>query len=263
MTEETATAEAETLETGKPTEPPAETGTESPTETGSVSTEADTGREEPNPEDEAAKQEAIRKRKAEKKQKHINKLTRESKEAKAEAARLKAELDQLKQKSEPKPDDFESYEDYIQAAIDYGIEQKTPKPETTPEQGPDYASIIEAGKEKFDDFETRVLNPRLTNMTQELAETIAMADNAEDIFYHLASDPLELERISLLDNRSMAREIGRLEATVSIPPPKPSTAPEPVTPLETAPSTEPDEMSLSIEEWARRRNAELLKRGKI
>lgn len=205
--------------------------------------------------------EAERRRKKEKTQRRINQLTREKKEARAEAERLRKELEQYNKQTRPNPDDFDDYQDYIQAEVDYQVSQKTAKPEPPPSSGPDYVAIIQRGQEKYPDFDQVAKSD--PNLTQDVAEMVALADNAEDIFYHLGKNPVELERISLLDPAQMAREVGRLEVTVKPPKPKTTNTPKPAQPLEGAASTDIDESKLSMEEWAKRRNAKRWKQGKI
>ena len=229
------------------------------TEENALQEQEDKATEEQQEDDKA---EEIERRKREKTQRRINQLTREKKEAREEAERLRKELEKFNKQTRPNPDDFDDYQDYIQAEVDYQVAQKTAKPEPEPKSSaPDFAGIIQRGQEKYPDFDQVAKSD--PNLTQEVAEMVALADNAEDIFYHLGKNPVELERISLLDPALMAREVGRLEATVTPPTPKTTNAPPPPKPLEGAQATDVDEDSLSMEEWAKRRNAKRWKQGKI
>lgn len=212
------------------------------------------------PAEPSEEQKAERMRKREKTQRRINQLTREKKEAQAETQKLKDELAKHNQVKAPDPEQFETQEEYIDAQVNYRLSQnETPAPVV--ESGPDFDSIVQTGKEKYPDFEQVAMSDK--NLTQGVAEIVAMTDNPDDIFYHLGGNPVELERISLLDTAQMAREIGKLEATVSIPKPKTTQTPEPVKPLESGESIPVDESKLSMSEWAKRRNATRWKQGKI
>lgn len=211
-------------------------------------------------EPEEEKAEADRQRKRDKTQKRINQLTREKKVAQAEAEKLRQELSQHQQVHKPDPDDFETQDDYIDAQVEYRLSQ-IKQPDTSAPTMPNFGNIVNQGKEKYSDFEAVAMTD--PNLTQQVANTVAMAENADDIFYHLGKNSIELERISLLDPAQMAREIGRLEATVSIPTPRQTKTPEPVNPLENAESVEVDDSKLSMEEWAKRRNKARWAKGKI
>jgi len=231
--------------------------TASGSESSSENTSQETQETEPSEDDKAK---AERQRKRDKTQKRINQLTREKKEAQAEAEKLRQELTQHQQVHKPNPDDFETQDDYIDAQVEYRLSQ-TKQPEVQAPTMPNFGNIVHQGKEKYSDFEKVAMTD--PNLTQQVANTVAMADNADDIFYHLGKNSTELERISLLDPAQMAREIGRLEATVSIPTPRQTKTPEPVKPLENAESVEVDDSKLSMEEWAKRRNKTRWSKGKI
>jgi len=211
---------------------------------------------------ETAEEEEKARRKHEKVQRRINQLTREKKEAQEEASKLRTQLAEQSKPVQPKPDDYDDEHAYIDAQVEYRLsleKQETPKRQE--QAGPNFKSIVDSGKEKYKDFEAVAMSDQ--NLTQQVAETVAMADNADDIFYHLGKNPVELERISLLSPREMAREVGRLEITVTKPPSRTTSTPPPAKPVESAPSADVDMSKLSTDEWMRRRNQARWKNGKV
>lgn len=227
--------------------------TETPTVETEV-TETETEVEaEAEPTEEEIEVEAARKRKAEKTQKRINDLTRKRKEAEAEAARLREELAKHQKPVEPNPDDFEDQDAYIAARVAFEVNKTKPQEVTTQEV--DITPTLESGRAKYQDFDAVALNPNLP-ITKEMAELISEADNGDDIFYHLGKNPVELERISLLNPTEQARELGRLEASLSIPKPRITQTPKPVKPLDETGSQEPDYSNETMEQYAARRNKE-------
>ena len=200
--------------------------------------------------------EAEKKRKSsEKTQKRINQLTREKKEAQAEAQKLKDELAKYSKPQEPDPDNYDTQDEYINAKVAYEVSKATTSQHAPSQQGVDIQHVLEAGRAKYQDFDAVALNNDLP-LSQEMAEMIAEADNADDMFYHLGKNPVELERISLLDPNTMARELGRLEARLSIPKPRTTNTPAPIKPIDTADAQAPNYANETMEQYAARRNKE-------
>jgi len=196
----------------------------------------------------------------------IDELTRARREAEREALRLKRELEAERAAKrarqpeaqaptppppqddlppEPKEEDFESYQAYLDARIDWRNEvnrrtaqqQEPPHPPEPPAQGgPDAAQPaddaaagideeallnfrhqMEDAMERYDDFEEKVLAEDLP-ITPEMFQVLARSDKAADVAYALASDPdRALEIAKLTDPIAIAREIGKVEATLDIP----------------------------------------------
>ena len=212
---------------------------------------------------EPTEEELAKRRKSEKTQKRINKLTREKKEAQAETLKLKEQLAGYTKTVEPKTEDFEDYNDFINAKVEYEVKQRTQSSEVkTSQPSVDFGVIVTQGKEKYSDFEQVALNNALP-LTQEMAEVIGESDVAADMFYHLGKNPVELERISLLDPIHMAREIGRLEVSLNKPKPRTTQAPPPIKPLDDASSQPVDVSKMSMDEYAQYRNKTRWSQGKI
>jgi hypothetical protein len=176
---------------------------------------------------------------------------------------------------EPKRGDFESYEDYIRALGRYEATQvltKAQQEARTKQQQAESerhagelqklaATRIAAGQKEFADFDA-VINEAvadgLIKPGSELHLAIIESDIGHKVAYHLAKNPDEAERIAELSPRSMAREIGKLEAKLAAAPaPKPK--PAPIDPLGGSPRTSsvaPSDKD-DIGTWLKKRNAQL------
>jgi len=115
--------------------------------------------------------------------------------------------------------------------------------------------------EKHADFDDVVKNPTI-RITEDMANIFMESDKGPDIAYHLGKNPDVAARISRLPLQKMALAIGRLEAEVSKPSPKPqqTNAPEPPNPVG---GTQPtiDAASLSTADWINQRNEERRAKG--
>lgn len=192
-------------------------------------------------------------------QKRIDTLTRARHEerrarfaAEQRAAQLEAELNQSRRaQTKPNRDQFESDEDYAKALVDHQFAAR----EQTPAQPQDptvayFQDIAADGKDKFDDFEA-VMNASEAPVSEAIIEAAAESPYGADILYHLAKNPALAQDIVKLSPAGQAREIGRLEAKLTAPAPKPkvSNAPPPITPGSGDAPPPPDLASASYEEY--------------
>lgn len=201
------------------------------------------------------------------------------KEAQAKAAdaerRAQEIRDAAKSVPAPKQNDFDSYEEYQAALSSYRTlgtlddrearqreaEAKTHfkqveelKKQQQAEDAQSWADQVAEGKTKYPDFEQVAQNPNLP-ITEKLANMMLQSDVAADMAYHLGKNPTLAQQISSLDEVQMARAVGRLEAQVSAPKPKPtSSAPDPITPVKGKATAlkNPDEMTYQEYEAARK-----------
>lgn len=94
-----------------------------------------------------------------------------------------------------------------------------------------YADREEAVLEKYPDYHQVTRNPNLP-ITTEMARVIQESDQGPEVAYYLGKNPQEAARIAQLSPFLQAKEIGRIEAKLSLPAPKKtSSAPEPITPV--------------------------------
>jgi hypothetical protein len=135
----------------------------------------------------------------------------------------------------PPADQFESPEAYAEAlavrkAEELIAQRELQKQRIQIEEA--YADREEEARSKYNDFEQIAYNPQL-RVTDVMAETIKASDIGPDLAYWLGSNPKEADRISRLSPLLQAREIGKIEARLSIEPPqkKTTSAPEPIRPV--------------------------------
>ena len=86
-------------------------------------------------------------------------------------------------------------------------------------------------RSKYTDFDTVVTAEDLS-ITPSMARVIASSDLGADIAYHLGTNKAEAARIAQMSDLEMARNLGAIEARLSMPKVKTqTTAPDPVTPV--------------------------------
>lgn len=215
-------------------------------------------------------------------QERIDELTRQrhEKERALETARQEAEYwkSQVVQKPQEQPqvqtgrpqvEQFTSYEDYLEALSDYKVNEKlavVQQEQTAAQQRQRLLEqqriVHEKGDSIADDFVEVVYNPELL-ISQEVAELAFDSEKGAEILYYLGKNPSESERISRLSPVAAAREIGRLEASLSMPSPKLTTsAPPPIKSI--SGGGEPpqkDQEKMTPDEWRDWRNEQLRKKG--
>lgn len=172
-------------------------------------------------------------------QKRINELTRKAREnerqAKAEQERREAverELEALRkgEGAEPKPDKFESYEEYLEAKADWLVEQKLKQhsnkseadrrraveAEETTRKAARLDAVYLEGKESYKDFD-ETFQAFAEAMPDAVAikpalDSVLESDRAPDLLYYIAKNPTVASRLADMSPLAQAREIGRLEA---------------------------------------------------
>ena len=95
-----------------------------------------------------------------------------------------------------------------------------------------YYDLEEDVRSKYDDFDQVAYNPNLP-VTEYMAQSIQASDIGPEVIYWLGSNPKEAGRIAQLPPILQAKEIGKIEASLSSNPPvkKTSTAPAPIAPV--------------------------------
>lgn len=104
--------------------------------------------------------------------------------------------------------------------------------------------LVEA-RMKYADFDAVALAPDVP-ITEGIADIIRSSDAAADLAYYLGQNRAEAMRIAQMPPMSAARELGRIEASLTAPKPRTaSTAPPPITPGKASASgaKSPDKMS--------------------
>jgi hypothetical protein len=94
-----------------------------------------------------------------------------------------------------------------------------------------HAERVEDAREVIADFDQVMGTMKGVNVRNEVIEEIMSSDKSALLSYHLAQNPEKLQAMNTMSARELAREMGRLEATVQLPsakkqttaPPPPST----------------------------------------
>lgn len=184
--------------------------------------------------------------------------------------RERAETHRPEAKSQPTPDQFKTVEEYVEALTDYKAQQKIAEREQMERQKTvrsSYENRAEEAREKYDDFE-QVAHGDHVKITPEMAETIMASEIGPEIAYYLGSNPSEASKIANLSPLQQAREIGKIEASLTANPPakKASSAPAPIKPVgarsstpKVAPSDSRSDKAMSDAEWIAARNAQIAK----
>jgi hypothetical protein len=144
---------------------------------------------------------------------------------------------------EPKPENFQTYEDYIEAVTDWKVEAKlNAKLQSLQEQSQQrkqqtaqasheatIAEKLSKGDEKYDDFDEVVrTNPKL-QVTIAMRDAIGDSEISEDIAYYLGTHTEESASIAGMTIVQQIKAIERLEKKLTAPAqiPRVSQAPKP------------------------------------
>lgn len=192
--------------------------------------------------------------------------------------RLREELSQQAEQAQrqtaqpPRPDQFQNAEDYAEALAEYKADRKIAEREAQQHQSKvksGYEDRAEEARAKYHDYD-EVAHGDHVRITNEMAAVILESDIGPEVAYHLGKNPDEALRISKLSPLAQAREIGKIEASLSSAThavKKTSSAPEPIKPVgarSTSPAYDPTDArsaeKMSTAEWIKARNAQIAKR---
>lgn len=124
----------------------------------------------------------------------------------------------------------------------------------------DFKQRLDAAASKHADFDDVVFSDE-TYMPANVVEVLYDFDNAGELAYRLAKDPVTTRRIANLPPTRMAAELARMETQMSTPKPKPkpkvTEAPEPITPLGGGKARDVDLSKLSTADYIKARRAQL------
>lgn len=201
--------------------------------------------------------------------KRIDTLTRQRYERDARIAELEAQLAAAKpQPKEPQPQDFADLETYLEAKAEHIANQRL----SQNQQAATQEAIVQEKAQNFNqraaefrqsapDFDQAIAAVPAVLMKPDMVEVILDIDEGPQVAYHLATNLHECARIASLSGRQQALEIGKLAARLAAKPePKRiSAAPEPVKPIKATGSTQKRPEDMTMDEYAKWRNAQLQK----
>jgi len=106
-------------------------------------------------------------------------------------------------------------------------ERSTKQTEIARERDVAHLERVEDAREVIADFDKVMEGMKGVNVRDELINEIKSSDNSAAIAYHLAKNPDKLSAMNEMSGRELAREMGRLEATVKLPEAKKATSAPP------------------------------------
>lgn len=175
---------------------------------------------------------------------------------------------------EPRPEEFQTYEAYLDARTDWRWKQNEAKAREREAKDAERREAQEAGRKiakaeaaaasRYEDYEEVVAVAKADDFpgTKAMAEYIAESEHGGDLLYWLGSHRDEAERISRLSPVLQARELTRVEASIAAPTPaprnRPSAPPPPRTltgggaPTNTIATMSFGDLRKTVAEWSRR-----------
>lgn len=200
---------------------------------------------------EAKKEESRRARSNARKAQALADARAEAKLYKEQLERALAEKQGSQQASaEPKREDFEDFEKYLEARADYRADQKVSerlKSEREAQQGNERRTqeaagqakiaqswterekAFQASKSDYDDVATAFTERggEIETLSREARMALVESEVGPALLYHLAKNPDDLDRLADLSPASQIRELGKLETKVSMPAKRTTSAPAP------------------------------------
>lgn len=116
---------------------------------------------------------------------------------------------------------------------------------------------IPAAMQRYKDFDKALAATQdARNVSPALAELVLESDKPVDLIYHLGTNPEVARQLSQMAPLAAARELGRLEASLSSPQPKlQSSAPAPITPVKGGGTAARSPESMNFKEFKAYREA--------
>lgn len=209
-------------------------------------------------------------------QPRIDELTRARREAEREAAywRGVAQQGQAQQSAQaaptkPTPDKYDDYGEYIEALTDWKTEQAV----ATRMEQDNTRKAVDARNQTFSERQaaTRAALPDYDEVvgasdapvSAHVSEALMDSDRGPELAYHFAKNPDVLMSLNGMSPTQAAREIGKLEATLSavkapsVPSKKLSTTPAPASTTATqGRATQPALATASMDEYMAQRKAQ-------
>lgn len=208
-------------------------------------------------------------------QPRIDELTRARREAEREAAYWKqvaqgAQSPAQAAPQRPTPDQFDQYDDYVDALTDWKADQAVNKRmeqdstrKVAETRAQTFAERQAQARTAMPDYD-EVVGGSDTPIADHVGEVILDSDLGPQLAYHFAKNPDALMRLNSMSPTAAAREIGKLESTLSAKPAAPaastkkvSAAPAPAGTLGTqGRATTPPLANLSMDEYMKQRKSQ-------
>jgi hypothetical protein len=114
-----------------------------------------------------------------------------------------------------------------------------------------HSERVEDAREVIADFDQVMSTMKGVNVRNDVIDEIMSSDNSALLSYHLAKNPDKLNALNQMSGRELAREMGRLEATVKMPEAKKATsAPAPLS--RPRGGTSPSNAEADLQSWLKK-----------
>ena len=209
-------------------------------------------------------------------QPRIDELTRARREAEREASYWRgiAQQGQAQQSApaaptKPTPDKYDDYGDFVEALTDWKTEQALAKRmeqdstrKVAETRSQTFAERQVATRAVLPDYDA-VVGASETPISNHVGEALMESDRGPELAYHFAKNPDVLQNLNGMTPMQAAREIGKLEATLTtktapvVPSKKLSTTPAPAsTTVTQGRATQPALASASMDEYMAQRKSQ-------
>ncbi|MDE0590425.1 hypothetical protein OU789_10850 [Halocynthiibacter sp. C4] len=251
-------------------DPEAENNTEGQTNDQPAKEEGD----EPEGTEPEAEEKSPSKLRRERRKAQTEKYRQEAAKERERRQELEAKMAQFEEAAKsnlpPKEADFQDYNEYLmataawQAGNQFDQRQKAEiqrevqasneraqqlQAQAKAEARENWEAQATEAKARYADFDAVVSAPDVM-ITNEMAQIIATSDVGADVAYHLGTNKALAAQIASLDPIEQAREIGRLEASISTPKPRTqSNAPEPISTVKAKATATKDPEKMSPAEY--------------
>lgn len=248
--------------------------------TATENTEATVGQEQdqPAPEESEEKKKSASQERRERRKAHDQRLAEESAQERSKAEDYRQRLERIKAAAQgetpPEEGKFTDPVEFAAAKAIYSQRQSDARRREAEIEGD-----VQAHESRAKQLETARLQERGAALEEQkvdartnyadfdtvfssayipphVAQIVIESDQAADVAYHLGKNPAVARQIAAMNPVQAAREIGRIEATLTLPKPKTqSAAPDPITPVKPGGLSRKDPGSMSPAEFAKWREA--------
>ena len=160
----------------------------------------------------------------------------------------------------PRPEDFQTYDEYVEALTDYKTEQAIAKVEDkkrseTVQQA--HNRRLQEAEQRYDDFHEVLGDYNFSVLPGLAQQAVLHSEKGADVAYYIASNPEVGDRLARLSDIQAALEIGKIEAHLEAKSNqktvksavKVTKAPPPITPVSTKHVGSKDLKSMSYKEY--------------
>lgn len=203
-------------------------------------------------------------------QKRIHGLTERLQRQQQEIEALRAAQSAPPTLDEPKRDDFDDYEEFLEARAAFVAEKRFATLEQQRQQSEQrrleqqqaqtremgWQDGVQAARDKYDDFDDVAFGE--VHITEPMADAMKDSELGAEIAYWLGKNPSDAAKIARKSPLAQLREIGRIEERLTTRPPKPP-PPTPVRRGRTSAATSSTQLSddLPMDQWQKLRNKQV------